>query len=214
MNRRAVMFAISLTLPAVPAATQPASTCRMICELEWKIEPTFTIDNLANRHRVETDGTAERVRREWVFETVFALDMSTPLPWLGFTAEAITAPFADDNEVELEFESNFHWLPDSKTKGWVSSHFDIVDKFSPAERPGASDAYTHKLDLELDTAFHLFNWLREGRWLRGLELETSLDYLVTGLPRTGDVFPDGSRYLDDASGWSLSFVVVIPVAPF
>jgi len=47
-----------------------------------------------------------------------------------------------------------------------------------------------------------------------VEFETSLDYLATGLPRKGDVFPDGTHYLDDASHWSLSFVFVIPVAPF
>lgn len=214
MSRIARFLAMLLTFGAIPATAQPASTCRLICELEWKIEPTFTIDNLAKRHRVETDGLAERVSRERVFETVFALDMSTRLSWLGFTAEAITAPFADDNEVQLEFETNFHWLPDSKTKGWVSSHFDVVDKFSPAETPHATKAYTHKLNLELDTALHLFNWLPEGRWLRGVELETSLDYLATGLPRKGDVFADGSRYLDDASRWSISFVIVLPVAPF
>lgn len=187
MNRRLAFVAMVVTLSAIPAAAQPANTCRFICELEWKIEPTFTIDNLAKRHRVA---------------------------WLGFTAEAITAPFADDNEVQLEFETNFHWLPDSRTKGWLSSHFDVVDKFSPAERPHSSAAYTHKLDLELDTALHPFNWLPEDRWLRGVELETSLDYLATGLPRKGDLFADGSRYLDDASRWSLSFAAVIPVAPF
>ena len=213
MTPATVLVAALLLLP-MPATAQTANTCQLICELEWKVEPTFTIDNLAKRHRVETDGIAERVSRERVFETVFALDMSTPLPWLGFTAEAILAPFADDNEAQLELESNFHWLQDSRTGGWVSSHFDIVDKFSPAERPGSTKAYTHKLDLELDTAVHIFNWLPEGKWLRGVELETSLDYLATGLPRKGDLFADGSRYLDDASRWSLSFVIVIPVAPF
>lgn len=213
MTRTAAFVAALMLLP-MPAAAQTASTCRLICELEWKVEPTFTFDNLAKRHRVETDGIAERVSREFVFETVFALDMSTPVSWLGFTAEAITAPFADDNEVQLEFEANFHWLPESKTKGWVSSHFDLVDKFSPAERPGSTKAYTHKLDVELDTALHVFNWLPEGRWLRGVELETSLDYLATGLPRKGDLLADGTRYLDDASPWSISFVIVVPVAPF
>ena len=209
----AIMFA-ALSLPA-SASSQPADACRLICELEWKIEPTFTIDNLAERHRIVTpDGVTERVDRERVFETVFALDMSTPLPWLGFTAEAIIAPFADDNEAHLELETNFHWLLEARTGGWVSSHFDVVDKFSPAERPGANRAYTHKLDLELDTAFHVFNWLPEGRWLRGVELETSLDYLATGLPKKGDVLADGTLFLDDASRWSLSIVFVIPVAPF
>ena len=200
---------------ADPAWAQSAAPCRVLCDLEWKIEPTFTIDHLANRHRVVTSaGDTERVDREFVFETVFALGMSTRLSWLGVTIEAITAPFADDNEVQLEFEANLHWLPDSKTRGWLSSHFDIVDKFSPTDRSGSRRAYTHKLDLELDTALHIFNWLPEGRWLRGVELETSLDYLATGLPRKGEVISDGSRFLDRASPWSLSIVIVIPVAPF
>jgi hypothetical protein len=215
---KAASIAAAVIVPALMSASafaqEPTSTCRLICGLEWKVEPTFTIDNLANRHRVVVAGETERVNREFVFETVLALDMSTRVPWLGFTVEAITAPFDDDNHIELEFESNFHWLPDAKTGGWLSSHFDVVGKVSPAERPGDTRAYTHKLDLELDTAVHLFNWLPEGRWLRGVEIETSLDYLATGLPKKGDVLADGTRFLDDASHWSISFVLVIPVAPF
>jgi hypothetical protein len=145
---------------------------------------------------------------------ILALDMKTRLRWLGFTAEVSAAPFSDDNSAELEFETNFHWLIESMSRGWLTSHFDVVDQFSPAERPSASNAYTHKLDFELDTAVHLFKRLPEGRWLRGVELETSLDYLATGIPKTGDVFADGSRFVDDASHWSLSFVIVIPIAPF
>jgi hypothetical protein len=136
------------------------------------------------------------------------------IPWLGFTVEAIASPFSDDNDVELEFESNFHWLTESMTREWVTSHFDVVDQFSPAERPDVGRAYTHKLDFELDTALHMFKWLPEDRWLRDVEFETSLDYLATGIPKEGDLFPDGSLFLDDASHWSLSFVFVIPVAPF
>jgi len=197
------------------ALAQEADKCRFICELEWKVEPTFTIENLANRHRVVTpDGVVERVERERVFETVLALDFKTKVARLGFTAEAIASPFSDDNSVELEFESNFYWLTESMSRGWVTSHFDVVDQFSPAERPDESRAYTHKLDFELDTAVQVFNWLPEGRWLRGVEVETSLDYLATGIPKKGDVFPDGSRYLDNASHWSFSVVFVIPVAPF
>jgi hypothetical protein len=205
--------AIVLLVPSLSMA-QESADCRVICELEWLVEPTITIENLANRHRVVTpDGVTERVNRERVFETVLAVDMSTKVPWLGFTVEAIFSPFSDDNSVALEFESNWHWLTESMTGGWVTSHFDVVDKFSPAERPESDRAYTHKLDFELDTAVHVFNWLPEGRWLHGVEVETSLDYLATGLPKKGDVFPDGTQFLDDASHWSLSFVFVIPVAP-
>ncbi len=211
----AVEAAAQGAAPQPDAGARDSDSCRFICELAWKFEPTITIENLANRHRVVTgDGVIERAQRERVFEIVLALDLETKVPWLGFTAEAITAPFEDGNEVELEFESNFHWLTESMTRGWVTSHFDVVDKFSPAERPQTEHAYTHKLDFELDTALHPFRRLPEGRWLRGVELELSLDYLATGLPKQGDVFPDGSRMLDDASPWSLSLVFVIPVAPF
>jgi hypothetical protein len=210
-----LVAAAGLLGTATPAAAQTGAPCRFICELEWKVEPTFTVENLAKRHRVsDPESAIERATRERVFETVFALDMPTSLPRLGFTAEAIFAPFSDDNDVELEMESNFQVLREEATGGWVSSHFDIVDQFSPAERPGSRRAYTHKLDFELDTALHLFNALPEGKWLRGLEVEVSLDYLATGTPRKGDIFSDGTRFLDNASPWSVSFVIVIPVAPF
>jgi hypothetical protein len=209
-----LVVALGMVAPSAVLA-QEDDKCRFICGLEWKVEPTFTIENLANRHRVMTpEGIIERAEREHVFETVLALDFKTKVPRLGFTAEAIAAPFSDDNAVELEFETNLYWLTESMSRGWVTSHFDIVDQFSPAERPEDSRAYSHKLDFELDTAVHVFNWLPEGRWLRGVEFETSLDYLATGIPKKGDVFPDGSRNLDDASRWSFSFVFVIPVAPF
>jgi hypothetical protein len=48
-------------------------------------------------------------------------------------------------------------------------------------------------------------------WVAGIELEGSFDYLATGLPRAGDVLGD-EIYLDDASPWSLSLVLVLPLA--
>jgi hypothetical protein len=210
-----LVAALLIAAPASASAQQAAPSCKFICELEWKFEPTFTIENMAHRHRVvRPDGVTERVNRERVFETILALDMKTRLPRLGFTAELSAAPFSDDNSAELEFEANFHWLTESMSRGWLTSHFDVVDQFSPAERPQATSAYTHKLDFEMDTALHLFKRLPEGRWLRGVEFETSLDYLATGLPKQGDVFADGLRFVDDASRWSFSFVIVIPIAPF
>jgi len=209
-------FIVTALLIAAPASAcaQQATTCRFICELEWKLEPTFTTENLANRHRVvNPDGVIERVNREQVFEMILALDMKTRLPRIGFTAEVSAAPFRDDNSAELEFEANFYWLTESMSRGWLTSHFDVVDQFSPAERPNVDRAYTHKLDFELDTALHLFKRLPKDRWLRGVELETSLDYLATGIPKSGDVFADGSRFVDNASHWSFSLVIVIPTAP-
>jgi hypothetical protein len=211
--RPLLVVPVLVLFPALGQA-QDGGTCRFICEIEWKVEPTFTIENLGNRHRiVRPDGVTERVEREQVFETVLALDMKTKVPRLGFTAEAIASPFSEENSVQLEFEANFYWLTENMSREWVTSHFDVVDQFSPAERPNSSRAYTHKLDFELDTAVHIFKRLPESRWLRGVELETSLDYLASGLPKKGDVV-DGSLFLDDASHWSLSFLVIIPIAPF
>jgi hypothetical protein len=88
-----------------------------------------------------------------------------------------------------------------------------VDTFSPAERPTDRRARTtHKLNFELDTSVAIFNRLPQGRRLRGVELEGSLDYVATGQPKAGDVI-DGGRFLNDGSPWSFSGVFVLPIAP-
>ena len=164
---------------AVPASAQ--DPCRVLCEPTLLIEPTITF---------EKDAT--------VFETIFALDLSTPIPRVGITLEAITKPFTDENDVELESELKLYWLESEQTGGWLSSHFDIVDKFSGAERPTDTRAYTHKLNFELDTAVAVFSRLSETSWLHDVEIEGSLDYVATGLP-------------GDASRWSFSVVFVLPI---
>jgi hypothetical protein len=224
--------ALGLVLASVPAGAR--EPCKVLCAPSLKLEPTVTFSNLFRRHRVRAaDGTTERAAREAAFEVILALDVPTALPRVGLTVEAIWTPFGTtsanpftgrtaqelgvphvrDNTVELEFELNLKWLLPEQTGGWVGSHFDIVDKFSPAERPGDTSTYTHKLNLELDTAVSVFRWLPEGHWLRDVELEGSLDYVATGLPRAGDELPGGDVYLDDASRWSFSLVFVIPIAP-
>ncbi len=173
--------AVFLLLSVAAPASAQQQTCRFLCEPTLLIEPTITW---------EKDAT--------VFETIFALDLSTPIPRVGVTLEAITKPFSDDNDVELESELKLYWLEGEQTGGWLSSHFDIVDKFSGAERPTDKRAYTHKLNLELDTAVALFSRLPETNWLHDVEVEGSLDYVATGLPK-------------DSSRWSFSLVFVLPI---
>ena len=178
---RAVTAALFILLfIAVPVSAQQGR-CRFLCEPTLLVEPTITW---------EKDAT--------VFETIFALDLSTPIPRVGVTLEAITKPFSDENELELESELKLYWLEGEQTSGWLSSHFDIVDKFSPAERPTDTRAYTHKLNFELDTAVAVFSRLPERNWLRDVEIEGSLDYVATGLPK-------------EASRWSFSLVFVFPI---
>jgi len=226
---------LAALLPASSAAAAQAQDdrpCVVLCAPELKIEPTFTIEHLARRHRVAVDGVVERVERETAFELIFAVDVPTEIPRVGLTLEAILIPFGDtavhpftgapasaagrssirDNGIEIESEINIDLFDTDQTGGWVSSHVDIVDKFSPGETPRAGSVYTHKLNFEWDTAFHVFSRVQQAPWLRNVEVELSLDYLATGLPKAGDVIGD-ERFLDKASPWSLSLVFVFPLAP-
>ena len=223
--------AVCLLMPALGAA-QEGESCAILCVPELKIEPTVTFENVVDRARVEIGGVAETTERETVFELIFALDVPTEIPRVGLTFEVGFAPFGStsehpftgataanlgrddirDNVVEIESELNLDLIDSDQTGGWLSSHFDIIDKLSPGERPEATSVYTHKLNFELDTALHLFNWLPAGRWLRNAEVELSIDYVATGLPKKGDLIGD-ELFLDDASPWSLSFVFVLPLAP-
>lgn len=226
---------VGVSLSQVPQEDE----CMILCKPELKFEPTITIGNLFSPATVAELEDGETVRpireeRETQFELIFAVGIPTEIPRIGLTIETIWSPLAgtatnaftgatatqlgvqevDDNPVELEFELNFSLLEPEQTGGWIDMHFDIVDKFSPSERPRDRGVYTHKLDFELDTAVAFLNWLPKGNWLRNLELEWSLDYLATGIPQAGDEMPLGEKiFLTDASPWSLSMVLVIPIAP-
>ena len=192
---------------------QAPPVCHVLCTPKLKVEPTVTFTNLFGSPRIIGEqGITTRERRDQEFELIVSLGLPTRAPWLEFTVEAILLPFNSESTPELEFETNFIWLGLERTRGWVSSHLDIVDKFSAAERATDRRAYTHKLNFELDTSVSVFNWLPEGRWLRGVELEGSLDFVATGLPKKGDRL-NGARFLDNASPWSFSIGLVLPIAP-
>lgn len=212
-------------------------SCRVLCTPDLAFEPTVSIENLAARHRTARleDGVpvdTATAEQEVVFEIVLAVGVPTEIPRVGLTLEAIWAPFAGtdanpftgraaeevekdevrDNAVELEGELNLALLTFEETGGWLDAHFDIVDQFGPAERPDAGSVYTHKLNLELDVATAPLARLGARGWLAGLEVEGSLDYMATGIPRAGDRLGD-ELFLDDASPWSFSLVLVVPLVP-
>ena len=240
--RRAALLAgaVAAALASGPAAVQ--AQCALLCVPSLKIEPTFTVEHLFAAARMEIlseDGAGAGTvldtavqARESVVELILAIGVPTEIPRVGFTFETIFVPFGDtathpftgataagagrssfrDNGIEVEFELNLSIFEAEQTGGWVESHFDIVDKFSPGATPTAASVYTHKLNFELDTAFLPFSRLPDDRWLHHVEIEGSLDYVATGLPRAGDVIGN-VRYLDDASRWSFSLVGVIPLTP-
>jgi len=234
----AVLPALALIagLDARPAVAQTTG-CRIVCAPQLKIEPTVSVENLFRRPAIEIlEGgqvvESTRAARQRVFELIFALDVPTTIPRVGMTLEAIFVPFGEtdanpftgvsagevgrsairDNGIEIEAELNFSLFDTEHTGGWLSSHVDVVDKFSHADEPRAGSTYTHKLNFEWDTALHVFNRLPEENWLRHVEAEVSLDYVATGLPKAGDVLGN-ERFLQDASPWSISFVLVMPLVP-
>ena len=207
------------------------------CAPELKIEPTVTFEPIFRRPVIQELESGEviaegRPGRETVFEVILSLGIPTTIPRVGFTFETIFIPFGEtdehpftgstagqlgrtsirDNEIEVEFELNLGLIEPEQTGGWVEFHFDIVDKFSPAGRPGDGSVYTHKLNFEWDTAFLVFNWLPEDHYLAHVEIEGSLDYVATGLPRASEVLGT-ERFLTDDSPWSFSLVFVFPLAP-
>ena len=205
----------SAALLPIPAEAQDPK-CFVLCAPRLRVEPTVTWENLFKGPRVaQTDRSGNTVirklPRERVFETVAALDVPTTIPRTSFTFEMSFKPFVKGNSPELETELNLYWLLSEETKGWVESHFDVIDKYSPGGLPHNTDRYTHKLNFELDTAVPFLKWTQKP-WLGDIEIETSLDYVASGLPRAGDRF--GSIiYLDNASRWSFSLVFVLPLAP-
>lgn len=232
---KAMVFLLVLA-GALPAQAQEDTECRLLCSPELNFEPTITFENFADpptvvalREGIPTD-TFE-VESESAFEMIFALDVPTTVPRVGLTLEAIWTPFAEtdsnpftgrtaeqvgekitDNPLELEAELNFTLLRPEDTGEWAEVHVDVVDKFSPAEDPDADALYTQKLNLELDAGFAVFNWLPKGNWLRNVELEGSLDYVATGLPDAGDRLGE-ELFLESASPWGFSVLLVIPIIP-
>jgi hypothetical protein len=200
-------------MPGIAQAQTPR--CFVFCSPTLKVEPTFSWENLKAPRVAETDDQGNTVVRrtepERIFETIIAVDIPTTIPRAGFTFEIGIRPFRKGASPELETELNLHWLRSEDTRGWVSSHFDIVGKYSPGGRPHNSDRYTHKLNFELDTAVPFLKWTRKP-WLSDVEIEGSLDYVASGLPRAGDRFGN-TLYLDNASRWSFSLVFVLPLAP-
>lgn len=232
--RFALVLAAALFLPATPAWAQSEASCTLLCTPEVEFEPTVAVEPLFGGARVENrrTGMVSEASPSSTFEMVFSVGVPTTIPRVGLTGEVIWSPFADtdanpftgrsasdlgvesidDNPVELEAELNVALLTPEETGGWLDAHFDIIDQLSPAEQPDDRQLYTHKLNFELDVAVLPFHQLDGAGYLKHVELEGSLDYLATGLPQKGDTF-GGERFLEDASPWGFSAVLVLPIAP-
>lgn len=209
---KALGFAIGFIAGGSSGARAEPDTCTVLCEPELKLEPTLTIGGLVGAQVQDVaTGNVSTLPPSPAFELILALGIPTQIPRVSLTLETILQ-IPPGNQPELEAELNLTLVTKEMTAGWFGMHFDVVDQLSPGQRPGSLGSYTHKLDFEVDMALSAFNWLQQGSWLRSVEVEASLDYLATGLPRRGDVL-NGQRYLSQARGWSVSFLLVLPLAP-
>ena len=140
MNLRRSVWAgaaVWLLAPGL-AAAQEGDSCALLCVPEMKVEPTLTFENLVGAPRIESAGVVAEAGRETFFELVFAVEVPTEIPRVSVTFEAIFAPLeGTDNAPEIESELNIDLVDTDDTGGWLSSHVDVIDKFSPAEMPGA-----------------------------------------------------------------------------
>jgi len=161
--------------------TNRARECRLLCSPDINIEPTWSFSNLLRQPLVEDVATGQlrRLPSETTFELVLSMGVPTTIPRVELTLETIFAPGEDDNEPEFEAELNLMLLTGEQTGGWLEAHFDIIDQFSPRERPGGSRAYTHKLNFELDVVLNPFNRLPSSMYLHHVSPEVSFDYLAT-----------------------------------
>jgi hypothetical protein len=104
-------------------------------------------------------------------------------------------------------------LSATQTANIADVDVNVGDLFSQAARPGDRSAYTHKLDLDLVTHWHVLNWTPPATWIHRVTLFAILDYVATGLPRAGDEVPQGRRFLDDARPTSFIAGLSLPITP-
>jgi len=97
--------------------------------------------------------------------------------------------------------------------GWGDLALNVGSLFSQAARPNDEKAYTHKLDLDLIGHLDVFAAAPAHAYLQRVSLYGILDYVATGLPRSGDEVPLGRRFDSSARPTALIVGLALPVTP-
>ena len=101
----------------------------------------------------------------------------------------------------------------SETGGWVDLAANVGDLFSHAARPSDRRDYTHKLDLSLIGHFSAFAWTPPSTYAHRMSVYALLDYVATGLARSGDEVPRGRVFVTDARPLALMVGLAVPLTP-
>ncbi len=239
-----VVAALAGALLARPAPAQqeflrPAAAkkeCKLLCAPKFSISPSIGVTNVFDSPRVLSlpDSTVRELESEENFFLFLTMVIPTAIPrtslemqvgwapwadrdsnpFTGFTADDLDEDDIDANELTVDLGVNFDLIRMKDTNGWFGLTFEVLDNFTPAAQPEDARTYTHKLNLELDGVFGIFNWLPKGSYLKNVTAYAELDYVATGLPEEGDEVPKGKRvFLDDASPWTFFAGLTFPIAP-
>jgi hypothetical protein len=228
-----VGFAGIVAAPGAIAA-QGSSKCHIVCSPSITLMPALLRSHLFGGPLVQTlsSGATHRLPSTSNFEFIIAAAVKTAVPrtslfysgqWFPNASEArnpFTLYTANElggavraNAVTMTFGASVSAVTAKQTHGVVDLDANIGDLYSQAARPDDRSAYTHKLDLELLTHWHVFDWTPPKTYAHRVTLFALLDYVATGLPRAGDEVPKGRRFLDDARPTSLILGLALPLTP-
>jgi hypothetical protein len=217
-----------------PAAAK--KDCKLLCAPKFSISPSIQVTNVFDSPRVRSleDGSVRELESKENFILFFTTVIPTAIPrtslemqigwtpwadrdsnpFTGFTADDLNEEDIDANEVVIDMGVNLELVRMKDTNGWFGLTFEVLDNFGPARQPEDERTYTHKLNLELDANFGIFNWLPKKNPLSNVTAYAELDYTATGLPEEGDEVPKGKRvFLEDASPWTFFAGLTLPIAP-
>jgi hypothetical protein len=225
---------IGLLLAGGATALGAQAPCRVLCTPTVTLMPGLLRNHLRGGPRVRSlsTGAEQRLPSSSDFELIIAASAATAVPrltlygsvqWLPNASESRN-PFTQYRASELgeriranaptvSMGAAVGILPASATGGWLDAGVNVADLFSQAARPGDASAYTHKLDLDLVAHAHVFNAAPTHTYLHRIAAYGILDYVATGLPRTGDEVPAGRVFLESARPLALIIGLAIPVTP-
>jgi hypothetical protein len=219
---------------AAPASAQTSRQCAFLCAPTITLMPGVlrthlfggpTVRSLSSgdEHRLPSSTNAEIILSVASQSAIPRLSLFGSLQWLPNATEARN-PFTLYTASELgtsvranaptaTFGVSGSLLPATQTHGWVDLALNVGDLFSQAARPDDKSSYTHKLDLDLVTHVDAFAWTPKSTWIHRVSIFGILDYVATGIPRAGDVVPQGREFMTRARPTGLIIGLALPVTP-
>lgn len=233
--RRMTLAVMGLCVAAPVSRAQTATrSCAVLCTPVVTLMPSMLRTHLFGGPRVETiaTGAEHRLASSSDFQLIVATAAQTALPrisafmsvqWVMNASEARN-PFTQYTVSELGggVRANAPTvtaglsalaLAAKQTHGLVDVAVNVGDLFSQAARPGDRSAYTHKLDLDLVTHWHVFNALPPQTYAHRVTAFGILDFIATGLPQAGDEVPQGRRFIENARPAALLLGLALPITP-